>query len=65
MLTILLNGKPLSLTSPELPQVLADHAHQTVFAVALNGEFIPRERYATVSLSAGDELEIVSPMQGG
>lgn len=35
------------------------------FAVALNRRFVPRSRYAEVTLNDGDELEILSPMQGG
>lgn len=35
------------------------------FAVAINGDFVPRSRYASISLSGGERLEILSPMQGG
>lgn len=65
MLTIQLNGNAIAITSTNLQQVLAKYASQTVFAVALNGEFIPKEHYAELSLKPGDQLEIVSPMQGG
>jgi len=34
-------------------------------ATALNGEFVPRSRYASQQLEAGSQLEILSPMQGG
>ena len=34
-------------------------------AVALNGEFITRTNYEQTKLSAGDRLDIVSPMAGG
>ena len=33
--------------------------------VALNGVFVGRADYASVFLKTGDEVEIVSPMQGG
>ncbi|WP_299769473.1 sulfur carrier protein ThiS [uncultured Pseudoteredinibacter sp.] len=35
------------------------------FAVALNGNFVPREQYDKSSLQEGDELELLVPMQGG
>lgn len=35
------------------------------FAIALNGEFVPRASYAEVTLNEGDELDIVSPVGGG
>ena len=34
-------------------------------ATALNGHFVPASRRATTELQAGDQIEIVSPRQGG
>jgi sulfur carrier protein len=34
-------------------------------ATALNGRFVPGRQRADKSLSAGDAVEIVAPMQGG
>jgi sulfur carrier protein len=34
-------------------------------AVAVNLEFVPRTAYAQTALRAGDEVEIVTPRQGG
>jgi sulfur carrier protein len=34
-------------------------------ATALNGEFIPKSLRASTLLNAGDELEIVAPLEGG
>ncbi len=34
-------------------------------AAALNGEFIPRHAYADTTISAGDKVDIVSPIAGG
>tara|TARA_B100001989_G_C24544271_1_gene469679 strand:- start:2707 stop:2880 length:174 start_codon:yes stop_codon:yes gene_type:complete len=34
-------------------------------AVARNGEFIPKESYADITLKDNDKIEIVAPMQGG
>ncbi|GFZ87551.1 sulfur carrier protein ThiS [Nesterenkonia alkaliphila] len=34
-------------------------------AVALGGEVVPRSRWAATELSEGDELEIVTAVQGG
>jgi len=35
------------------------------FAVALNGGFIPRHRYASVEISGGEAMEVLAPIQGG
>jgi len=49
--------------------VLADaltlFAARPPFAVALNGQFIPRSRYAAQSLRDGDRLDVVAPVAGG
>lgn len=34
-------------------------------AVEMNGEIVPRSRYASTALSAGDKLEIVGAVGGG
>ena len=34
-------------------------------AVALNSEVVPRSRWATTPLTAGDAVELVTAMQGG
>ncbi len=49
-----------------ITDVLRERKVDTRFvAVALNGEFIPRGNYATQRLADGDELEILTPLQGG
>lgn len=37
----------------------------TPFAVALNGEFVPKSQYSETLLNNGDQLDIVSPVGGG
>ncbi|MBB3047332.1 sulfur carrier protein [Litorivivens lipolytica] len=34
-------------------------------AVAVNEDFVPRSTYASVSLKAGDRVDVVAPVQGG
>lgn len=64
---ILLNGEPRSLPAGlSVAQLLGelDRDPRTV-AVEHNGEILPRSRYATTAIVAGDELEIVHFVQGG
>ncbi len=35
------------------------------FAVAVNGEFVPRHLYQATPLQQGDQIDIVSPVGGG
>ena len=34
-------------------------------AVALNGEVVPRSRWASTDLAAGDSVEVLAPTAGG
>jgi sulfur carrier protein len=38
---------------------------ETGVATALNGDFVPRTARKTTQLVGGDQVEIVSPRQGG
>lgn len=70
MTEILVNGEPISIPQALtlqawLDQQLADGQLREPFAIALNGEFLPRGRYSDVSLNPGDVLDIVAPVGGG
>lgn len=68
MLTIRLNGAPREVRDPALAPLLAElgiEPGRGGVAVALNGEVVPRSRWAEASLAAGDELEVVGARQGG
>ena len=67
MITVNLNGE-----SKELPgEIPVAEALQlwgysgTEIAVAVNGEFVPRSRYAERPLCTADCIDIVAPIQGG
>lgn len=68
MISVSVNNTPRSLTSASLLELLdtlqADR-QGAPFAVALNGDFVPRSRYAEIELKNGDALDIVSPVGGG
>ncbi len=38
---------------------------QSTFAVALNGDFIGKDDYQGTSLTHGDSIDILQPIQGG
>lgn len=35
------------------------------FAVAVNGEFVPRAEYAATEIRSGDRVDVVAPVVGG
>ncbi len=62
-----LNGSPMEIeTNSNLEHMLDIWGYQkNMFAVAINKCFVAREHYAATILQTGDEVAVVSPMQGG
>ncbi len=67
MICITLNDQKKNLeTNTTLKEALAEIEDSLKpFAVALNKHFIPHGDYETIFLKEGDEIETVTPMQGG
>lgn len=65
-MNILLNGEKVSVTSPNLTEVLSELGYgDAKIATALNEEFIAEINRSDIVLDAGDRLEVLAPMQGG
>lgn len=68
MLKLKLNGELKTLEHPcPLDQALETwgfHRKARV-AIAINGTFVPRSAYRATTVGADDDVEILSPMQGG
>jgi len=69
MVTISINDElqqfPARPALRELLQNFRAMSPDTAFAVAVNGEFVPRAQYEALVLADGDALDIVSPVGGG
>lgn len=66
MLEISLNGNAERLPQAmSLSQAIERWQPDKPFAVAVNGEFVPRSLYSETALEAGDSVDIVSPVAGG
>ncbi len=67
MLQLTVNGQPQALEAPcPLAEALPRLGFSGgFFAVAINGAFVPKSRYASFALQGGESLEVLSPMQGG
>lgn len=66
MKTIFLNDtKMLIADDASLFDVLREHAYQANYALAINGDFVPKSAYSTVQVEHDDKLELLVPMQGG
>ena len=63
---ILLNNQATPL--PEgatVAQALAQLQPRPPFAVAINTQFVPKSRYDSLVLQAGDKMEVIAPVTGG
>ncbi len=66
MIELFVNGVKESVEASMLSQLLEDKVAQAdKYAVAVNEEFIPKAKYATIALSDGDRIELLTPMSGG
>ncbi|MFZ5654474.1 MAG: sulfur carrier protein ThiS [Pseudomonadota bacterium] len=63
---VICNGEPRALCGGRtLAELLPELTEACDFAVAVNGEFVPKSAYGQVRLADGDRLELVVPMEGG
>ena len=60
------NDQEKEIEAKDLASALLElgYAEITV-ATALNGEFVPRALRKNTTLRAGDQLDVLAPMQGG
>ncbi|MBK3745494.1 sulfur carrier protein ThiS [Paraburkholderia aspalathi] len=63
---IIVNGASHETEATQLSQLLAElDLTDAVVATALNGEFVSVKERETTVLQAGDQIEVLAPMQGG
>lgn len=67
MLAVVLNGAPRDLPggSTVADAVGEVAAHTRGVAVAVNGEVVPRTSWGSTALIAGDQIEVLTAVQGG
>ena len=63
---VIVNGETREIASASVDALLAELEYEgTHFAIALNFDVVPRSRWADTLLKSGDEIEIITPRQGG
>jgi sulfur carrier protein len=63
---VIVNGEQREIASRNVDALLGELEYEgTHFAIALNFDVLPRCRWAQTPLQAGDEIEIITPRQGG
>ena len=63
---VIVNGEAREIASARIDALLGELEYEgTHFAIALNFDVLPRSRWAETPLKNGDEIEIITPRQGG
>ena len=63
---VTVNGEARDVSSASVDALLAELDYEgTHFAVALNYDVVPKSRWRETPLNNGDEIEIITPRQGG
>jgi sulfur carrier protein len=63
---VIVNGEDRDIASTSVTALLSELDYEgTHFAIALNYDVVPKSRWAETELKPGDEIEIITPRQGG
>ena len=63
---VIVNGESREISSASVGSLLGELEYEgTHFAIAVNYDVVPKSRWAETRLNAGDEIEIITPRQGG
>jgi sulfur carrier protein len=63
---VIVNGEQKEVASTSVDALLGELDYQgTHFAIAVNYDVLPKSRWAETALKTGDEIEIITPRQGG
>jgi sulfur carrier protein len=63
---VIVNGEQREIASSSVDALLGELEYEgTHFAIALNFDVLPRSQWAQTPLKNGDEIEVITPRQGG
>jgi sulfur carrier protein len=63
---VIVNGDAREINAANVDALLSELEYEgTHFAIALNYGVLPKSRWAETALKSGDEIEIITPRQGG
>jgi sulfur carrier protein len=63
---VIVNGEAREIKAAHVADLLGELDYEgTHCAIAVNYDVVPRSQWAATPLKAGDEIEIISPRQGG
>ncbi len=63
---VMVNGEQREIAARSVEALLSELEYEgTHFAIALNYDVLPKSRWSQTKLRDGDEIEIITPRQGG
>jgi sulfur carrier protein len=63
---VIVNGEQREISSARIDALLGELEYEgTHFAIAVNYDVLPKSRWAETAINSGDEIEIITPRQGG
>jgi sulfur carrier protein len=63
---VTVNGEPREIAASSVDALLRELDYEgTHFAIAVNYDVVPRGAWAATEIKTGDEIEIITPRQGG
>jgi len=63
---VMVNGQHRDVAAANIQALLTELDYAgTHFAIAVNFDVLPKSRWAETQLKDGDEIEIITPRQGG
>jgi sulfur carrier protein len=63
---VTVNGQDTEVTARDLTGLLNEMEYEfTQLAIAVNYQVVPRTRWTETALHSGDQIEIITPRQGG
>jgi len=63
---VTVNGEEREIAAGSVDALLSELDYEgTHFAIALNYDVVPKSRWAETAIKSGDEIEIITPRQGG
>jgi sulfur carrier protein len=63
---VIVNGEEREVASASVDALLGELEYEgTHFAIAVNYDVLPNSKWAETPLRNGDEIEIITPRQGG
>ncbi|HEY0223835.1 MAG TPA: sulfur carrier protein ThiS [Pseudolabrys sp.] len=63
---VTVNGEIKEVAASDLTGLLGEMEYEgTYMAIAVNYQVVPRARWAETPLNSGDQIEIITPRQGG